>query len=248
MVTFNALGRYGRLGNQMFQIASVIGIAEANGYQYSFPDWVNYDALERFGTQEDISIGKYFKNPLPKQSEEHKSLPEYHINWGWQGLKHPDGYSYSGHMQSSKYFEHCADLIRHYFTLNDEHQEVAYTAIHIRLGDYGSNYHPICTREYYHKAMAELSGPYMVFSEDLYKAKEILGTMPEGDHWFFDGNTMDSFKVMKACKAHIIANSTYSWWAAWLRNGDVVAPRVWFGSEAAHLETRDIYCQNWKII
>jgi hypothetical protein len=72
--------------------------------------------------------------------------------------------------------------------------------------------------------------------------------MPEGDHWFFDGNTMDSFKVMKACKAHIIANSTYSWWAAWLRNGDVVAPSVWFGPEAAHLETRDIYCQNWKII
>lgn len=247
-ITFNALGRYGRLGNQMFQIASVIGIAEANGYQYSFPEWVNYDALERFGTKEDISVGKYFKNQLPKQTEEHKNLPEYYVNWGWHGLQYPDGYSYSGHLQSSKYFDHVSHLVRHYFTLEEEHQELGYTAIHIRMGDYGSNYHPICSKEYYHQAMAILPGPYMVFCEDIYKAKEHLGQLPDGDHWFYDGNTMDSFRVMKACKAHIIANSTYSWWAAWLKNGDVIAPKEWFGPDAAHLETRDIYCDNWKII
>lgn len=247
-ITYNALGRYGRLGNQMFQIAGVIGIAEANGYNYTFPEWVNYDALERFGTKEDISIGKYFANPLPKQQEEHKCLPEYHINWGWQGLQHPDGYSYSGHMQSSKYFTHCADKVRHYFTLAEEHSPVAYTAVHIRMGDYGSNYHPICTREYYKEAMSELPGPYMVFSDDMMKAKEHLGTLPPGDHWWYDGNTIDSFRVMKACKAHIIANSTYSWWAAWLAGGDVVAPAKWFGPDASHLETKDIYCDNWKIL
>jgi len=247
-ITFNSLGRYGRLGNQMFQIASIVGIAEANGYQYSFPEWVNYDALERFGTKEDISIAKYFKNQLPEQAEEHKNLPEYHINWGWQGLEHPDGYSYSGHLQSSKYFEHISSLIRHYFTLEEEHEELAYTSIHIRMGDYGSNYHPICTKEYYHQAMAILPGPYMVFSEDIYKAKEHLGQLPHGDHWFYDGNTIDSFRVMKACKAHIIANSTFSWWAAWLKNGDIIAPKQWFGPDAAHLNTRDIYCENWKII
>lgn len=247
-ITFNALGRYGRLGNQMFQIASVIGIAEANGYEYTFPDWVNYDALERFGTKEDISIGKYFANPLPKQKDGHNSLPEYFINWGWQGLQHPDGYSYSGHMQSSKYFTHCAEKVRHYFTLADEHAAVAYTAVHIRMGDYGSSYHPICERQYYQKAMAEMSGPYMFFSDDILKAKEHIGPLPPGDHWWYDGNTIDSFRVMKACKSHIIANSTYSWWGAWLAGGDAIAPKIWFGPDAAHLETKDIYCESWKII
>lgn len=246
-ITFNALGRYGRLGNQMFQIASVIGIAEANGYEYTFPEWTNYDALERFGTKEDISIWKYFANQLPRQKEEHKSLPEYFINWGWQGLKHPDGYSYIGHMQSSKYFTHCAEKVRHYFTLVEEHSPLGYTAIHVRLGDYGSSYHPICSREFYNKAMAEIPGPYMIFSEDIFKAKEHLGQLPPGDHWFYDGNTIDSFRVMKACKNHIIANSTFSWWAAYLAGGHVVAPKLWFGPDAAHLECRDIYCDNWII-
>lgn len=247
-ITFNALGRYGRLGNQMFQIASVIGIAEANGYEYTFPEWVNYDALERFGTKEDIAIAKYFANPLPSQNEEHKTLPEYFVNWGWQGLQHPDGYSYSGHMQSSKYFNHCSGLIKYYFTMAEERNDVEYTAIHVRLGDYGSSYHPICSREYYHKAMAELPGPYMVFSEDWFKAREHLGPLPPGDHWWYDGNTIDTFRVMKACKNHIIANSTYSWWAAYLAGGNVVAPKEWFGPDAAHLETKDIYCDSWKIL
>ena len=45
MVTFANLGRYGRLGNQMFQIASTIGIAKANGYEYAFPESVSYTHL-----------------------------------------------------------------------------------------------------------------------------------------------------------------------------------------------------------
>ena len=55
MVTFAQLGRYGRLGNQMFQVASTIGIAKANGYDYVFPEWVNHDAVERFGSKEDVN-------------------------------------------------------------------------------------------------------------------------------------------------------------------------------------------------
>jgi hypothetical protein len=87
--------------------------------------------------------------------------------------------------------------------------------------------------------MQVLPGPYMVFSDDVEKAS-FLGDVYEGD-------TYDSFKMMKSCKNHIIANSSYSWWAAYLAGCNVVAPKNWFGP-AAGLETKDIYDKRWIII
>ena len=49
MLTFNQLGRYGRLGNQMFQVAGTIGLATQHGYSYGFPEWMNWDHRTRFG-------------------------------------------------------------------------------------------------------------------------------------------------------------------------------------------------------
>jgi hypothetical protein len=247
MVTFSGLGRYGRFGNQLFQIASTIGIAKANGYEYGFPEWVNHDARDRFGAKEDVEVGKWFANELPRCPDGYP-FGNHYISWGWQGLNHPDGVSYAGHMQSEKYFAHCHDLIQETFTLKDEWKPINYTAIHIRMGDYGGDYHPICSKWYYAEAMKVLRGPYMVFSDDIVKAKEMLQPYM-GTHDIFDnGTTLSSFRAMKACRAHIIANSTFSWWAAWLAGGDVVAPKAWFGPAAADLETKDIYPDKWVII
>lgn len=248
MVTFGQLGRYGRLGNQMFQVASTIGIAKANGYDFAFPEWINHDAKERFGSTEDIDIGGWFSNwkQIPRLTTE---LPEHFINWGWQGLKHPDGVSYVGHMQSEKYFAHCADYIRNLFTFRDPVKVNSYTAIHVRCGDYGSDYHPICTRDYYDAAMRLAPGPYIIFSDDTEKAYNILHGLLDSRDWFHTGTTYDALHAMTECSWHIIANSTFSWWGAWLANpGQVVAPRQWFGPAAAHLETSDIYPPNWTVI
>lgn len=243
MVTFSQLGRYGRFGNQLFQIAGTIGIAEANGYDYGFPKWINHDAKERFNTEEDINVGEWFENPLPEFGG---VLPDYFIHWGFHGLQHPDNVSYSGHLQSPRYFDHVADKIRHYFTLKEEYAKNEYTAIHIRMGDYGSEYHPILSDDYLRAATAYLGGPYLLFSDGgelAYQRLKALGIESE----LFVGNTRDSFRQMKACKNHIIANSTFSWWAAWLAGGQVVAPSKWFGAVAG-LDAKDIYCENWKVI
>lgn len=248
MVTFGKLGRYGRLGNAMFQVAGTIGIAKANGYDYAFPEWINHDAAERFGSKEDHDIGKWFPNwsKIPKMTQE---LPEYFLNWGWQGLSHPDGVSYVGHMQSEKYFAHCADYIRWLFTLRERIKQNGYTAIHVRCGDYGSDYHPICTKEYYQQAISLVSGPYIVFSDEPTKAYHVLGKLPGRGNFYHIGTTYEALHEMACCKKHIIANSTFSWWGAWLANSEkVIAPRTWFGPAAAHLESKDIYCQNWEII
>ena len=243
MVTFNSLGRYGRFGNQLFQIAGTIGIATHNGYDYGFPKWVNWDAKERFNTDEDTEIHKWFKHALPEVSVD---LPDYFVHWGFHGLKYPDNVSYSGHMQSDRYFRHCEDLVRHYFTLETESERNDYTAIHIRMGDYGSEYHPVLSDDYLRSATAYLSGPYLLFSDGgdaAYRRLKENGIIAE----LFVGDTFSSFREMKACKNHIIANSTFSWWAAWLAGGKVVAPKKWFGP-AANLDTKDIYCENWKVL
>jgi hypothetical protein len=247
MVTFSQLGRYGRLGNQMFQIASTIGIAKANGYEYAFPEWVNHDAVERFGSKEDVNVGECFPNwkHVPRLDRE---MADYHIPWGWHGLNHPDGWSYVGHMQSEKYFAHCADYIRDLFTFSKPSPKINATAVHVRCGDYGSDYHPICTREYYEKAFAVVPGPYMVFTDDLAKALQILW-FHRHDLTFHQGSTKGALHEMTACRRHIIANSTFSWWGAWLADSEqVVAPKQWFGPAAAHLDTSDIYCENWTVI
>ena len=65
-LTFSQLGRYGRFGNQLFQIASTIGIAKKLRYNFAFPKWINHDAAERFGTKEPIDIYNYILNDLPE--------------------------------------------------------------------------------------------------------------------------------------------------------------------------------------
>jgi len=54
--------------------------------------------------------------------------------------------------------------------------------------------------------------------------------------------------LMSMCDDFIIANSSFSWWGAWLGNkGEVVAPKQWFGKGLDH-DTKDLYCSNWRIL
>lgn len=248
MVTFGKLGRYGRLGNQMFQIASTIGIARKKGYDVGFPEWLNWDAKERFVTSEDIRVGQWFPIWETVQKVNSELYPEYFIPWGFHGFDIPDNVSLVGHMQSERYFEHCAEEIRHLFSMTDDKLKLPYTAIHVRMGDYGSSYHPICTYDYYKQAIALIDGPYMVFSDNPQEAWTLLKPLMGPSDCLFHGDTRRSFAKMKRCKSHIIANSTFSWWAAWLADADVVAPKQWFGPDAAQLETKDIYPPKWNVI
>ncbi len=248
-------GGLGRFGNQLYTIASVIGIADKSGQTFGFPEWKNHDnAL--FGG-EVTNLSEVFENPLPKVLD-NTYFTDYGYFWGYRDIFLPHGnWSINAHMQSPKFFDHCIDKVRRYFTMKDEPEQNDYCAIHYRAGDYIDDptaYHPRCSYEYYREAMSMMpeGTEFIVFSDG--SDEEVLSKIPpinrsvkivKGDSY------LDEFKLMKKCKHFIIANSTFSSMAATLANHSdkkVIAPKRWFGSQANGMNWNDGYEKNWIVI
>lgn len=254
IVTYNSLGHYGRFANGLFQIASTIGIARKNGFDFAFPYWKNYDHAERFGSTEDIDIQKYFENQLPIYNG--PVLNDRFIDWGYHDIKLTQSCSLSGHMQSLKYFAHCLDEVRYYFRMKDEYPQSDFCSIHVRLSDYDGAYHPRLDMRYYGAAMAELpiGTKFRVYSDEINKAMEMFPAEFNGTKIQFvtksDGY-IDEFKSMKSCRHFIIGNSSYSAMAAILGEAadkKVIAPDPWFGPKYTNITGNDIYCDDWTVI
>lgn len=175
----------------------------------------------------------------------------------------------AGNWQSERYFSSYAGLIRDEFRLQDpftpDRQAIAdmlaerpMVSVHVRRGDYANNaktnaYHGTCEPSYYAAAQQQLGDQigdlqYMVFSDDPDWAREnltsfSLATFVEPSS---DGRDEQDLHLMAACKHHIIANSSFSWWGAWL-NPDpakrVIAPRQWF--KGASHDTSDLIPFSW---
>ncbi len=252
MIIFSQLGRYGRFANGLYQIASIMGIAVKSGQPYGFPTWFNYDHRDRFGAKEDINLHEHLVNPLP-------SFPPVHyeqkfIHWGYHDITLTNGnWDLLGHFQSPRYFKHCIELVREQLTFKNEPPLNDYCAVHFRAGDYiddSNAYHPRCTIEYYKEAIARIPATrFMIFSDDLEAARKVF----EGHNVEYSTSRdyIEDYKQMKACKHFIIANSSYSSFAATMANQEgkvVVAPKKWFGPQANGLNGDDIYDENWIVI
>ena len=164
----------------------------------------------------------------------------------------------SGYWQSEKYFDAYADMIRKDFSLREPFsaqrqqtldliREAEFPiSVHVRRGDYVTNptanaIHGTCEPEWYATAMQEMaarfgSPSFFVFSDDPDWARQNL--KPVGPMVFVepqtDGRDGEDIHLMSACHSHIIANSTFSWWGAWLNpraDKHVVAPAQWFRSQ-----------------
>jgi hypothetical protein len=130
-------------------------------------------------------------------------------------------------------------------------------AIHVRRGDYVSNFettafHGLCDLNYYLKAMQlmeqSISNPtYFIFSDDKEYVREIFGSKENVciiQNLAYDYEEMF---LMSLCKHNIIANSTFSWWGAYLNentNKQVIAPKLWFGPKGPK-DTEDIIPSTW---
>lgn len=253
MLTFSQLGRYGRFANQLFQIAGTIGMATKHGYSYAFPQWVNHDHKERFGSTEDVDIYKHFVHALPTADVQ---LPDFPIGWGYHDLHLPDNVSISGHLQTEKYFAHCKDLIQHYFTMADESPQNDSVAIHWRLGDYDDHYHTRLNIGYYILALQEIPpvDKVIIFSDEQDKAIQLAVQLEEitgrTTSVSIGSNYLHDFRLMKSCKHFITGNSSYSLMAAILgkhHDKKIVCPAQWFGP-AWNPDTKDLYPENAIVI
>ena len=176
-----------------------------------------------------------------------------------------------GYWQSEKYFAHIRSVLLNEICVNDEYCSdyfIEYktrissnnnsVSIHIRRGDYVSNsetmaFHGVCEIEYYQLAMSVIEQmivrpTYFVFSDDIEYAQQIFGV---NDNVIFIHNVPEDYEelmLMSLCKHNIIANSSFSWWGAWLnRNEDkkVIAPKRWFANEEMQLKTADLIPNSW---
>ncbi|MBY0244074.1 MAG: alpha-1,2-fucosyltransferase, partial [Sphingobacteriaceae bacterium] len=177
-------------------------------------------------------------------------------------IKYLDGY-----WQSEKYFGVHANVIRDDFNFPDldkvnklcapQIMQSNSVSLHVRMGDYVN--HPlhggICTLKYYQQAIelmkSKIEAPiFFIFSNDIEWCKQNLDII---NAVYVTGNIGENsfrdMQLMSLCQHNIIANSSFSWWGAWLnnnRNKIVIAPKIWFNDES--INTSDLLPDGWMKI
>jgi hypothetical protein len=168
-----------------------------------------------------------------------------------------------GYWQSQEYFkDYKKDLVRQFCYVSENAEYFAITnnlsdddsvAVHIRMGDYGNkkkfaNYNYVINPQYYKDSINEVrkrihNARFFICSNNIQKAKELLGE--DSSYIYVNSDRkmsdLDEFKIMSMCRNHIISNSTFSWWAAWLADGEhgiTIAPNIVFGN-------KHIIPENW---
>jgi hypothetical protein len=174
-----------------------------------------------------------------------------------------------GYWQSERYFLDCSDTVRRELTPTAPRDQdnaavaaqidaVNAVSLHVRRGDYVSDpktrdYHGICSQQYYHNALeyivARTQKPHLfVFSDDHEWTRHNL-RFPVATTFVVANSAARGhldMALMSRCRHHILANSSFSWWGAWLnpsREKIVVAPRRWFKADAP--DCRDLVPQDW---
>lgn len=247
MISFSLLGQIGNLGNQLFQIASVAGIATRLNLPFVFPEW---------------KYSKYFKHPIPTGAIKYdEQVTEPHYHYGKYIFDIGKNIDLKGYFQSEKHWIHCEELVKQFFTWNpefkkslrDKHKKL-YTretiAISVRRGDYvgNLNYHQLGL-DYYLGALAKFFNPdeynVLIFSDDIPYCKNHFP-----DYCFFmQGEAIEQLCLMSLCDHFIIANSSFSWWGAYLgekAHSKVIAPAFWNAGELLRkADDKDVVPERW---
>jgi hypothetical protein len=246
----------GQLGNQLFQVAATWTLAIDNDDVAAFDFSAALDGPRL--------AGSVFRNV---RSDSYATLG-IETEWiepdfGYHPVPYQPGTALVGYFQSERYFAHRADDIRVLFALPPDTVAAAlswlddhglapggYTTVHVRRGDYRLRpmIHPLLPETYYRDALAHLavSGitlPVVAVSDE--------PDVPRGwdDSWVISSGQPDlvDLALCTLSGASVIANSSFSWWGAWLNDGvgsNVVAPTPWFGADGPDV-TKDIVPDRW---
>lgn len=229
------------------------------------PNMTKKDILSK-SKRKLFRITEYFK-PIYRK----KIIIEPYFHFCPDILKIKKNCYLSGVWQSEKYFKNIKNIIRKEFTLKNE-PNIELTnwikiinkynsiSLHIRRGDYinsqkTNQFHGVCSLSYYYSAiekiLSRVTNPYFfIFSDDIDWAKNNLKI--KSPAIFAGGNGIADYEeliLISKCKHNIIANSSFSWWGAWLNeNKDqiVISPKEWFNVK--NINTSDLIPERWIII
>jgi Glycosyl transferase family 11 len=191
----------------------------------------------------------------------------FHFDPAVKGLAPP--VYLAGFWQTERYFHDIAEILRREFTpveplesqnaqIEAKIADVNAVSVHVRRGDYVASerlnrFHGTCSLDYYRRAAEfmrdRVDAPhFFVFSDDPEWVTQNLRFEPAVTHVTVNSPARGfrDLQLMSRCRHHIIANSSFSWWGAWLsRSPDklVVAPKRWF-NQAGH-DTRDLLPEAW---
>lgn len=227
----------GRLGNNLFQIAATIGYA----VKYNV-GWGIMKGYVEPGFQ--VKQVDYFLPWLPSNNDTH--FKRYNETcYDYQEIPfHPRGVRLVGFFQSLKYFSHCQEEVKKWIRLPIESGWSDYCAVHARRGDYvnlDTNFPPV-TLDYFKQAIPIMQQKgykkFLVCSDGIEWCEDTLPpAFPDVEFLFSKSrNEWQDMSVMASCGSNIIANSSFSWWAAYLNphpDKTIISPHhtSWYGHD-----------------
>lgn len=249
MITCNFQGR---LGNNLFQIATVAALAHKVGVDFILP------VTSLAGHRGEIPVNLDLFNYQFKRGEYTAKTEYQEKEFNYEKVEATNSLKIKGFFQSSKYFEDIKDqLLNKYFTPSPEVERSLSRynvspnslGISVRRGDYLmlQNNHCVLSVEYYQsildKYFSNNVDQICIFSDDLDWCKQVFGT-----HINYISDTPGTqLFLMSKMKHLILSNSTFAWWGGYLNQnkGTIIAPDPWFGPNYADKEVEDLYYKDW---
>ena len=280
-VSFNGLGNEGRLGNQMFQYAFIRGMSKRYGYDFIIPD-ANANRFDNYGLFDCFELegcktgeGSYPTLECRDTAFNQKFLDECTDNTNYSGVFQTEKYFANATEELRKDFTFHKEILDPCQEFVNSVGDVIF--LHVRRGNSNlvgkrgekwsyqllQDYHPLMKKEYYLEALShfDASKKVIVLSDtiDWCKKQDWL----QDDRFLFSDSSYEVFDdgasvpyidicLMSLCSGGIIANSSMSWWGAWLQNntGKIIAPNPWYGAKAynygnAELCDADLIPERW---
>lgn len=249
----------GGLGNMLFQTAMLYSYSKKFNYNFLLnyshvgtlhnPP-VNYknNIFRNFNFINNSGIEwSLYEEPLEYKPCKYNELTDFNVK----------NLLFKGFFQSYKYFNLDEKEIQAIFSptsdildyINNKYNPQNYISLHVRRGDYTklSEHHHNLDLKYYKNAIDYFNGnKFLIFSDDINWCKKHF----KGEEFTFVENEEDyiDLYIMSQCKHNIIANSTFSWWGAYLNpkpNKIVIHPDKWFGKINSKLDISDLFPPTW---
>lgn len=245
----------GGLGNYMFQIGAAVSLAK------DYNDVAVFDFNDSRKVHSSIheyryNIFSHVATGTPKVDNIYRQ-PYF----SYDPIPYQHNLKLYGYFQSEKFLNKqvITDLYKIPYYVKEyvktKYSKINFsrtTSLHVRRGDYLKlkDKHPVQPLSYYLNAISLFNGEmkFLIFSDDIEWCRNSF----TGDRFIFLENEKDYIDlwIMSLCRNNIIANSSFSWWGAWLNSHTdkiIIAPKLWFGYKKK-LDTKDLIPSSWTVL